>query len=119
MILGGRTYEALASDIGSSYAGKVSAIVAVVIVLATATIGLLVFGLLTRRLKRLSQEMRRVSDSGFELSPSFDTLTRDGDEIDGLARSFADMSTRRSTYLIPTARFSDMQCQRRLFFASR
>ena len=94
VILGGQTYEALASDIGSSYAGKVSAIVAIVIVLATATIGLLVFGLLTRRLKRLSQEMRRVSDSGFELSPSIDAMTEDGDEIDGLARSFADMSTR-------------------------
>ena len=93
VILGGQTYEALASDIGSSYAGKVSAVVAIVIVLATATIGLLVFGLLTRRLKRLSQEMRRVSDSGFKLSPTIDALTEDGDEIDGLARSFADMST--------------------------
>ena len=39
-----------------------------VIVLATAAIGILVFGLLTRRLKRLSREMRRVSDSGFEIS---------------------------------------------------
>ena len=94
VILGGKTYEALASDIGNSYVGKVSAIVAIVIVFATATIGLLVFGLLTRRLKRLSQEMQRVSDSGFELSPSFSTPGKGGDEIDGLARSFAEMSER-------------------------
>ena len=94
VVLGGQTYEALASDIGNSYVGKVSAIVALVIVGATATIGLLVFGLLTRRLKRLSNEMRRVSESGFELAPSVEHLTADGDEIDGLARSFADMSTR-------------------------
>jgi signal transduction histidine kinase len=94
VILGGQTYESLASDIGSSYVGKASVTVAIVIVLATATIGLLVFGLLTRRLKRLSREMRRVSDSGFELSPSVGELTEGGDEIDGLARSFADMSSR-------------------------
>jgi len=49
---------------------------------------------LTRRLKRLSQEMQRVSDSGFELSPSFATPGNGGDEIDGLARSFAEMSER-------------------------
>jgi len=94
VVLGGQTYEALASDIGNSYVGKVSAIVALVIVGATATVGLLVFGLLTRRLKNLSDEMRRVSESGFELAPSVDQLSTNGDEIDGLARSFADMSKR-------------------------
>jgi len=94
VVLGGKTYEELASDIGNSYVGKVSAIVAIVIVFATATIGLLVFGLLTRRLKRLSQEMQRVSSSGFELSPSFSTPGAGGDEIDGLARSFVEMSER-------------------------
>lgn len=92
VILGGQTYEALSQDIGSSYIGKISFFVAITIVLATATIGLLVFGLLTRRLKKLSEEMRRVSDSGFDLAPEFDLISSHGDEIDQLAQSFVTMS---------------------------
>ena len=94
VVLGGQTYEALSQDIGSSYVGKASFFVAITIVVATAIIGLLVFGLLTRRLKKLSGEMRRVSDSGFELAPEFDPGPADGDEIDQLARSFVTMSVK-------------------------
>lgn len=94
VILGGQKYEALANDIGGSYIGRASALAVLVIVLAAATIGLLVFGLLTRRLKKLSQEMRRTSDSGFELVPDIDAAAISGDEIDELARSFANMSAR-------------------------
>jgi signal transduction histidine kinase len=94
VILGGQTYEALSNDIGSSYIGKVSALAVVVIVVAAAVIGLLVFGLLTRRLKNLSHEMRRVSESGFELAPAVGELPARGDEIDELARSLATMSAR-------------------------
>ena len=72
VILGGQAYEALANDIGDSYAGKASALAILVIIVLTATVGLLVFGLLTRRLKRLSHEMRRASESGFELDPVFE-----------------------------------------------
>ena len=92
VILGGQTYEELSQDIGSSYVGKISFFVAITIVLATATIGLVVFGLLTRRLKKLSEEMRRVSDSDFDLAPEFDPISSDGDEIDQLAHSFMTMS---------------------------
>jgi signal transduction histidine kinase len=67
---------------------------AVAIVLVTAIIGLLVFGLLTRRLKKLSVEMRRVSNSGFELAPEYDLSAGGGDEIDQLAQSFVTMSGR-------------------------
>ena len=62
------------------------------IVIAAATIGLLVFSLLTRRLKNLSEEMRRVSDSGFDLAPELVVDSSDGDEIDQLAHSFVTMS---------------------------
>jgi len=94
VVLGGQTYEALSEDIGGSYVGKISLLVAIAIVVATAVIGLLVFGLLTRRLKKLSIEMRRVSDSGFDLSPKLETASTDGDEIDQLAHSFVTMSGR-------------------------
>lgn len=94
VVLGGQTYEALSKDIGSSYVGKVSFYVAIAIVLAAAVVGLLVFGLLTRRLKKLSLEMRRVGDSDFDLAPEFDVTGAKGDEIDQLAQSFVAMSGR-------------------------
>jgi signal transduction histidine kinase len=92
VILGGQTYEALSRDIGSSYVGRISFYVAVAVVLAAAIVGLLVFGLLTRRLKKLSVDMRHVSDSGFERAPSIHPAAADDDEIDQLARSFVSMS---------------------------
>jgi len=52
----------------------------------------LVFGLLTRRLKRLSEEMRRVSDSDFDLAPQIEITSAGADEIDQLAHSFVTMS---------------------------
>lgn len=92
VVLGGQTYEALSKDVGNSYIGKISFYVAIVIVFATATIGLLVFGLLTRRLKKLSEEMRRVGTSDFSLVPEFPTTSSRGDEIDQLTHSFVTMS---------------------------
>jgi len=94
VILGGQAYEALANDIGDSYAGKASAMAILVIIVLTATIGLLVFGLLTRRLKRLSHEMRRASESGFELDPVFEASSGGGDEIDALTDAYVEMSAR-------------------------
>lgn len=93
VILGGQAYEALADDIEDSYVGRMSSIAVLVIVALTLAIGLLVFGLLTRRLKQLGLEMRRVSESNFEEQPGLD-VTRHGDEIDALAKAFVDMSTR-------------------------
>ncbi|NNC56214.1 MAG: HAMP domain-containing protein, partial [Woeseiaceae bacterium] len=92
VVLGGQTYETLSRDIGSSYVGKISFYVAITVVLAAAIVGLLVFGLLTRRLKNLSEEVNRVSDSGFEQAPRIEPAVVDGDEIDQLARSFVSMS---------------------------
>lgn len=92
VVLGGQTYEALSRDIGNSYAGKASFYVAIAIVLAAATVGLLVFGLLTRRLKRLSDEMRRVGNSDFDLAADIEISSAHGDEIDQLTHSFVTMS---------------------------
>jgi signal transduction histidine kinase len=94
VILGGRAYEALANDIGDSYVGKMSAITVAVIAMLTTVIGLLVFGLLTRRLKRLGAEMQRVSQSKFEDTPEFAAPATSGDEIDALTHAFVEMSAR-------------------------
>jgi len=92
VVLGGQKYEALANDINGSYLGKVSIVVAVLIIAGAATVGLLVFALLTRRLEKLSREMNRVSESGFDLEPDIDRSSSNGDEIDQLASSFSAMS---------------------------
>lgn len=94
VILGGQTYETLSRDIGSSYVGKTSLYVAIAVVLAAAIVGLLVFSLLTRRLKRLNEEMQRASESGFEEIPCIETTSGNDDEIGQLERSFVTMSRR-------------------------
>jgi len=92
VVLGGQKYEELANDIGSSYVGRANFYIAIVIVVLTAVVGLLVFGLLTKRLKNLSSEMQRVGASGFESQPNLALPDSGGDEIDQLTRSFVTMS---------------------------
>ena len=92
VVLGGQKYEALASNIGDSYVARSSMIAIAIIVTFTAAIGLLVFGLLTRRLKHLSHEMRRLAESRFEAEPSLSGSVKRRDEIDELASAFVDMS---------------------------
>ena len=92
VVLGGQTYETLANNIGDSYVARVSLFAIVAIVLFTAIVGLLVFGLLTRRLKRLNSEMQRVTNSKFEFEPSVPLARGSGDEIDELSNAFVDMS---------------------------
>lgn len=93
VVLGGQTYEALANDIGSSYIGKVSLTIALVIMFAAATVGLVVFRLLTRRLKKLNSEVKLATDSQFDTQPKLALPTAGGDEIDQLTESFLAMST--------------------------
>ena len=92
VVLGGQTYEALANDIGGSYASRTSAMAFVAIVLLTLLIGALMFRLLTKRLQRLSCEMQRATDSNFTVEPGFGELRDDGDEIEVLSKAFVDMS---------------------------
>lgn len=91
VILGGQTYDQLANDISDSYAGTSQRYAAAAIIGLTAIIGLLVFNVLTRRLKRLSSEMQRVSAADFNTQTAL-PLVENGDEIDQLTRSFVHMS---------------------------
>lgn len=92
VILGGQRFDELASNLGDSYFAKVSAIAILAVVMLAAIIGSLVFGLLTRRLKRLDGEMKRVTASKFEKEPTIQPPPDGGDEIDGLTHAFLDMS---------------------------
>lgn len=93
VVLGGQKYEQLAANISESYVARASVVAISGIVLLTAVIGLLVFGLLTRRLKRLHRDMHRVTESHFELKPALARTSGNGDEIDALTTAFVDMSS--------------------------
>jgi signal transduction histidine kinase len=99
VVLGGQKYEQLANNIGDTYTAKSSIIAIVAIVLFTAIVGLLVFGLLTRRLKRLNTEMQRVTDSNFAVAPALGKSHDGGDEIDELSSAFVDMSAQIRTQI--------------------
>lgn len=92
VVLGGRTYEELANNIGGSYSARVSTATVLAIIVFTAAVGLLVFGVLTRRLKRLDNEMQHATASRFEHVPTIERARDDGDEIDALTNAFLDMS---------------------------
>jgi signal transduction histidine kinase len=99
VVLGGKKYEELASNISNSYVARSSVIAIVAIALFTALIGLLVFGLLTRRLNRLNQEMQRVTESKFDLEPTLTAADGSSDEIDELSNAFIDMSAQIRTQI--------------------
>lgn len=92
VVLGGQKYEALANDIGTSYTGRMGLIVSIVIVVVTLLVGLLVFGLLTRRLQKLSKAVQRMGESGFDVDSTLTAPKTGGDEIDQLSRSFLTMA---------------------------
>jgi signal transduction histidine kinase len=99
VVLGGQKYEQLANNIGDTYAATASVSAIVAIALFTAIVGLLVFGLLTRRLKRLNAEMRRVTESQFSVEPALHKPNNGGDEIDELSSAFVDMSAQIRTQI--------------------
>ncbi|MDJ0758722.1 MAG: HAMP domain-containing sensor histidine kinase [Woeseiaceae bacterium] len=93
VVLGGQTYETLANNIGDTYTAKASAVAMASIVLLTVAIGLIVFRVLTRRLKRLNCEMQRLTEARFAVEPTLTRPADGGDEIDELGAAFLDMSS--------------------------
>lgn len=92
-ILGGQTYDELAHRIQDSYVLKVSLGAIIAIVLAASLVGLLVFALLTRRLRRLTRDVQRFTDSGFDEAQVVHPDTG-RDEIGQLSRAFSSMASK-------------------------
>ncbi len=99
VVLGGQRYETLASDIDALYTGRLMGIGVLLIALAGAVLGVLVFRLLTRRLKHLNRELLRTSELGFSEPPRLWNARASGDEIDELALAFRAMSERIATQI--------------------
>ncbi len=68
-VLGGQKYDELASSIRGSYVRKISLGATIAIAVTGFLVGLLVFGLLTRRLTVLTRSMQQFTASGFD--PNF------------------------------------------------
>jgi signal transduction histidine kinase len=90
-------------SVRGSYVQQVSLGALLAIVIAAFLVGLLVFGLMTRRLSRLTTEVRRFTDAGFDMAAieSGGTLVLDhadeptsGDEINQLHQAFGRMANK-------------------------
>ena len=96
VILGGEAYDSVVHTIRASYILQWSAWIIAAALLFALVAGLVSFGLLTRRLRRLATAMedfaRRGEMDGGPLSPK--PMGRAGDEIDRLASVFEAMSRR-------------------------
>jgi len=98
-ILGGQKYDELANSVRGSYVQKLSLGALVAIVLAAFLVGLLVFGLLTRRLTRLTGDVQRFTDSGFDPAMTEALVTGSSqtgvqDEIGQLREAFSGMANK-------------------------
>ncbi len=99
-VLGGQKYDELADSIRDSYVQRVSFGALIAIVIAAFLVGLLVFALMTRRLSRLTQDVKRYTDAGFDPEvvanlEQIDTMPPDNDdEISQLHRAFGRMANK-------------------------
>ncbi|MGD9340122.1 MAG: ATP-binding protein [Chromatiales bacterium] len=91
-VLGGQKFDEIASDIRGSHVQRLTILAMAVVMAAAFLIGLLVFGLLTRRLTRLTADVQRFTASGFDPEAALSWKPRDGDEIDRLGSAFSVMS---------------------------
>lgn len=98
-ILGGTKYDELADSVRGSYVQQLSLGALLAIILAAFLVGLLVFNLLTRRLTRLTGDVKRFTQSGFdpeqiETISAGDSSTGSRDEIAQLRLAFSGMANK-------------------------
>jgi signal transduction histidine kinase len=101
VILGGEQYDSAVAMIQTSHVlrlGLGASLAALIFVLAS---GLLLFALITRRVRRLGAAVEQFKDSGFAAPLGLDPPTprQDGDEIDRLGATFGKMAERMSQQL--------------------
>ena len=91
-VLGGQKYDELADNIRGSYTQELALWALVVIVATGFLVGLMVLGLLTRRLTRLTTDVLQYTDSGFDPQTMINKEPGGEDEIDRLRGACAVMS---------------------------
>ena len=96
VILSGEEYDSVAQMLQGSYILRLSTGVVIGGLFFAALAGLVLFNLLTRRLRRLASTMEAFKRSDFSepLNPSSHDQGRSGDEIDRLDETFRQMTDR-------------------------
>ena len=96
IVLGGDEYDSVVNMLKGSYILKLSSISSAMIILISFVAGILIFNVITRRLRFLSGVMERFKQSDFqtELQLPAEYDGRPGDEIAQLGRTFREMSER-------------------------
>jgi signal transduction histidine kinase len=94
VILGGEEYDSIANMLRESYILRLSTGIVIANLLFVLVMGLFVFNLLTRRLKRLSYAMENFKQSDFHEPAAlpYKANSRSGDEINQLGVIFSQMS---------------------------
>ena len=111
VILGGQQYDSAVAMIQGSYMLRLGfGAIAAALVFALAS-GLLLFSLITRRLRHLTAAVDEFKESGFTTPTSFDwrQLPEDGDEIHRLTRTFGEMAERMNEHLDELKKTDDLR----------
>ena len=94
VVLGGQKYDELVATIRGSYARDLG-LWAIIALLALGTcIGIIAFGLLTKRLRKLTSSVQAFSDSDFQANIGNTPQSAGNDEIDQLDTAFNAMAVR-------------------------
>ena len=93
-ILGGEKYDSAAGLIQGSYNLKLSMWALAATVVFAFLAALVVFAVLTRRLRQLTHEVDQFRDSKFTSAAAFGRKITGTDELDRLSMAFAEMSNR-------------------------
>lgn len=94
IILGGEEYDSIAQMVQGSYILKLSVSAILAILLFALLAGLMLFALLTRRLRRLTTAVESFRQSDFIDAPLVFKGAQGADEIDRLGQAFQQMSER-------------------------
>jgi signal transduction histidine kinase len=113
VILASQQYESVAQMLGGSYVLKSNAMLVAATVGFALIAGLLLFGLLTRRLRSLDRAVEAFRSADF--TGTLPEPRPDGDEIDRLTRSVRDMAERIAAQV---ARLEDTDALRRELVAN-
>jgi len=84
VVLGGAQYEAIADQVSGSYVQRMVPVAIGLLVLAAFLAGALIFSLLTRRLRRLTDEVKKYTGNNFSNEYAIEAAPGSDDEIDDL-----------------------------------
>jgi two-component system, OmpR family, sensor kinase len=96
IVLGGEEYDSAADMLQGSYIVRLSVWIGLAGLLFALLAGLLLFSVMTRRIRQLAYSMETFASSGFSvpLPVAHGSPSRDGDEIDRLNATFSTMAGR-------------------------